>query len=181
MIKLYYTGASAPLEPQTEPNKSLGGFISSTVIPNSRINTIFRDESIYSKSKNTPEVICIAIKNETAVDLENLKLFSEISETYEVHAAVVSPSEDSCSNLTFETLESQEELPYYGEFNNVTNLENEILLGTLSGNSYLGLFLQKKSSSQNDGNLSSSCEAIDFENQSQEDKKENFKLIFNWD
>ena len=175
MIELYYTGASEFLAVQQEIQQSLGGNISSSRIPNSRINNLFRDDSAFGKQKGLNENICIAIKNIGAT-ISDLSLYVEISPEYEIFAGFVAPSQDNCGNLIFEKLKSQDEEPYYVEFENITGIANKVVIPTMEADSYIGLFLSKRYVT----NPSEKCKAIDFENQTEADKIESVKFIFDW-
>lgn len=180
MVYLYYTGSENPNESQTEIQKSLGGFISSTLIPNSSINSIFRDDSQFSKNKDTSEIICIAIKNESSEDLDDFTFYiDKVSEDFIIEAAFVKPSSDNCGNLFFEKLKTQEHKPYYANFENVTGEDNAINIGKFTAKSFLGLFISKKINKSISNN--SQCKAIDFQNLTEEQKVESIDFIFSWE
>ena len=178
MIYLYYTGSEQFDTPQQEINKSLGGNISSTIIPNSQINSLFRDVSSYSKQKGTSETICIALKNISQNDLLNFTLFCELSsEDFTIEAAIALPSINECNIPVFEKLKTSEQSPYYAEFNNIVNEDNAISIAEFKKDSYLGLFLRKKIKSQ--GQSGNQCKAIDYQDISRQE--EQFSLNFSWD
>lgn len=67
-MMLYLTGAGAsltknPSNPQTDANKSLGGYISSTPVPNSALNSLFDLISSYTLEKKRKETIAIGLIN----------------------------------------------------------------------------------------------------------------------
>lgn len=180
MIYLYYTGAIAFNKPQPDAYKSLGGYISGTVIPNSRLNTLFNNGSLSSKNDdNKNETICIAVKNIANADLKNFSMycdFDPLNPDYTIEAAIVSPTLDNCNALSFERLSSNRELPYYGEFNDITTKEHKINIGTFAKNTYIGIFLCKKFIGDPD-----QCKAVDFQSQKSTDNTEEVLFNFSWD
>jgi|GEM_PF-4163041 len=183
MIYLYYTGATASGAQQQEIQKSLGGYISGTIIPNARMNTLFRDITPKSKTYGYTETICIAVKNISSADLLNFKLYCELSSTtpdYTVEASVVVPSTDECGELNFETLNSADALPYYGTFNDIVGQANEINMGTFVKGTYLGIFLCKKFTGTG-GQNNVPCNPIDFQSQTEADRTEQINFKFSWD
>lgn len=180
MIYLYYTGAEQLNSIQKEVRLSLGGYPSNTKIPNGSLASIFSDISSYTKNKNTTETICIAIKNEFSETLKNFSLYCEVeSEDYEIFAAFVNPSLDKCGNIIFEKLDTNESVPYYAEFNNITGLSNEINIGDFEANTYKGLFLQRKL--KNINKSLTSCKAIDYQQQNDNESVENINFLFQWE
>lgn len=178
MIELYYTGASEPFVVQQDIRQSLGGHISSSKIPNSKINNLFRDDSLFGKQKGLNENICIALKNVANV-ISKLSLYAEISPEFEIYAGFVQPSIDQCGDLFFEKLDSSESEPYYVQFENVTGIANKVsLTTTIEPNTYIGLFLSKRYAPATEGQT---CKVIDFEKQTEADKVESVKLFFEWE
>jgi hypothetical protein len=62
-MQLFYTGAQAFLQSQTNPFYSLGGFVSNTPLANGQIGNIFSDISRYSEEFGNFEVKAIALIN----------------------------------------------------------------------------------------------------------------------
>jgi hypothetical protein len=73
-MKLLFSGAQNLNVEQNEINKSLGGFMSSTKIPNNKLNAIFSDLSQYDLKTKNKNVIGIFINNDTANDINNLTI-----------------------------------------------------------------------------------------------------------
>jgi hypothetical protein len=177
MIYLYYTGAKENDGVQTEIQKSLGGYISSSIIPNASLNSLFRDLSEFSKIKNSSEVICVAIKNTLLTPLENFTFYiNGLDASIDVKAAFVVPTTDSCGNKVFESIKTQEQLPYYAEFENVDGEDNAINIGQFPANSFLGLFLQKIITPE-----SEQCTAVNFSTITEQEKTQSLDLVFSWD
>jgi hypothetical protein len=181
MIYLYYTGAASFNKPQQDVTKSLGGYISSSIIPNARLNSIFSDNSLRNKNTSDIEVMCIAVKNIATVDLTNFSLYCDFVQpnlNYTIEAAIVEPSLDDCNNLVFEKLNSSGDLPYYGEFHDIVTHANEINIGTFEKGKYIGIYLCKKYI----GNINNQnpCEPIDTDIP-ETNTTEEIAFHFSWD
>ncbi len=97
-MMLYLTGAQASLarsqdNPQTDVNKSLGGYVSSSPVPNNALNVLFDLISSYTMEKKQTETIAIALINQFEYPVENveLKIIPEINSisTFKVAAVNV--------------------------------------------------------------------------------------------
>ena len=64
MIDLRYTNAPAFNAEQTEPSRSLGGWISSSILPNSGSDGVFQSVGLFSLCGRTETNIAIAVKGE---------------------------------------------------------------------------------------------------------------------
>lgn len=114
-MKLLFSGADNYLVQQKDANKSLGGQMSSTPVPNSRLNVIFNDisKSMLKGDKNT---YAIFIYNDEAVELKNISL-QQIYLNYKgidsndciFRYGVVEPSDKG----SIEIIGSSKEEPFY--------------------------------------------------------------------
>ena len=74
-MKLYYTGAPIKNIPQGNPNQSLGGFKSSTLVPNARKNALFSDISMEQYNEGDRELRGLILKNETGAVVSNITAY----------------------------------------------------------------------------------------------------------
>jgi hypothetical protein len=142
-MRFYYTGASDHLAVQKDARMSLGGYVSSTSVPNGAERMLFGDISDYTIKRNPEETI--VLKNEV-VSMSNLKIWIESPATpfctYAI--GVVAPSMDEKGRVLFEKLESNDAIPYYTELAPADSEEEAIVLtGLFAKNSYLGIFLRR--------------------------------------
>lgn len=78
-MMLYLTGAKTSIvksedSPQTDPMESLGGYVSSTVVPNASLNALFDQISSYTLEKRQKETVAIALVNKYDYAVSNVQL-----------------------------------------------------------------------------------------------------------
>lgn len=78
-MMLYLTGATSSITksgnvPQQDTAKSLGGFVSSTPVPNGELNALFDLVSTYTKEKRRAETIAVALINNTEQYVKNVTM-----------------------------------------------------------------------------------------------------------
>lgn len=148
-MRFYYTGAVDFLDTQKDPFLSLGGYISSTVVPNNKLNNALSSISSYSKQKGESEIILIALKNELGIDISNISLWidSEVNSSINLEIAVVKPTLVPCADgdkYKFEKISNSESEPYYvDEFSSIEGKDNALNISEIKKDSYLGFWLKK--------------------------------------
>lgn len=110
-MKFFYSGANNLDDPQTLPNKSLGGYRSSTVIPNGKVNSIFNDFSNYTIQNEVVETKAIFVKNTFDIKVTGVLIYALFPDNSKVLFQI---SAQSGSNI--EKLNSTLDIPYYSEF-----------------------------------------------------------------
>ena len=140
MIKLYYSGAKSYNAPQINPLNSLGGYLSSTPIPNGENNSVFSDVSLLSIKNKTRECKLIVLKNELA-NISNVKIWSN----YEI--AIVAPSENNNGEIIFEGIPNYNSIPYYAKFGLYSESE-PFLIGNMNVNQCFGIWVKRIASNQ---------------------------------
>lgn len=145
-MKLYYTGAKENNIAQTDPDKSLGGFLSSTRTPNDLVNNLFGDISKYTIDKKLRETKALILHNDTGVAVTNLNFYFDIpADTYckfEIAAVTITP--DSDGNVFMEKITSFRGSPFSGVFTEADGVANQVLLSaSLADDSYLGLWVRR--------------------------------------
>lgn len=179
-IVLLYTGAQNFDTPQIEASKSLGGFVSSSIIQNDVLNNLFGDITNYTIQKSSSDTKCIAIKN-TGPTITDLTIYYEspVNSLFDYFIGAVSPTTNECNESIFEQLQNSESSPYYCTFYNPNTELTKINVGNIAADGYLGLFIKRKfKQSVIDNTDFCSTQTIeDLQNQS---KLETVKLYFNW-
>lgn len=120
---LYLTGsetslAKSPVAPQTDPSKSLGGYVSSTPVPNAATNALFdliSSETLRNKQKET---IAIALVNKLDKAVTDVKLcfISEKEDEAKFKVAAVALSDD----WAMESIANRYQEPISAEFHDAT-------------------------------------------------------------
>lgn len=128
-MRWYLSGVKTALAEQNTPTKSLGGYISSTLIPNGKVEIIFDEPSLQTIQNKTEETKVFFIKNTLAKDVENV-LFYHIIEQQQQFSFQVS----AMKGVQVELLKTSNDIPYDSDFHdfgvsfsycditNVTNL-----------------------------------------------------------
>jgi len=118
-MKLYLSGATHLNSVQKDISKSLGGFISSTSVPNGQLNVLFGDVSIYGEENSTQETIAIFLKNDSKDEISNLILQQIYNNNLGVDDnlckfewAVVEPNEQGF----IERIGNRSEIPFDADF-----------------------------------------------------------------
>lgn len=119
-MMLYLTGAGASLvktqdNPQTDAAKSLGGYISSTPVPNAALNSLFDLISAYTLDKRQKETIAIGLINQFDKEVKDVELKIVTDENHEAifKIAAVAVSTD---NYAMEHIANRYQEPMLAEF-----------------------------------------------------------------
>lgn len=115
MIKLFYSGGKTPNQPQPRPEKSLGGFLSTTPVNNGRANNLFEDASVVSSHENKSQVIGLFIVNESEAPVYQVYVgyVLPLLATSQIRLSVVGVDQ---IKPALEVLSSNEDLPMIGDF-----------------------------------------------------------------
>jgi len=117
---IYLTGAGASLvktssDPQSDVNKSLGGYISSTPVPNGALNTLFDLLSSHTLEKRQKETIAIGLINQFNYPVKDVELKIVTDDNHEAIFKVAAVSVDK-SNYMMEHISSRYQEPLNAEF-----------------------------------------------------------------
>jgi len=152
---LYYTGAATFQAQQKFAYKSLGGYISSTPVPNDYLNAIFDSVSEFGKQNKKPTYLIIALYNNSNADRTNVRawfdqIFSDESDVIDQQFCIFKIAglpviADSCGDLV-----TEEKLPTIGSKPfSVTLVEadtevNAIFLPDLPAGQYYALVISRE-------------------------------------
>lgn len=123
-MRFFYTGADKYLMEQTSPNKSLGGFISKSQIPNDQLYSIFSGISLLSIENDRKEYKCISLKNTLGETKSNVKI--TVAYPWPISSKIYIGKEEptfdeNCDDYYFESIEDLTVSPYGTEFNDYTS------------------------------------------------------------
>jgi len=136
-MKFYYTAGNCSGK-ISDKDKSLGGYISTSVIPNGGINSLFN--SFAYSTVNKSQTKGVILKNEVG-NATNLiiQVLPAANTNYKLEVAIVAPAFDSKNNPYMEQIDSPYYQPYTAVFVPFTGGLN---LGSLALNSYLGFWFK---------------------------------------
>ena len=121
---IYLTGAATSLtktqdNPQSDASRSLGGYISSTPVPNAALNTLFDLISSYTLEKKSKETIAIGLINQFDTPVSDIELKIVTDENHEAVfkiAAVAVSSDD----YAMERIANRYQEPMLAEFHDAS-------------------------------------------------------------
>jgi len=130
-MKFLFSGAKHSLSAQNDKTQSLGGYMSSTPIPNGRPGALFSSLSIYSQKNRIEETLAFFIYNETQTAITNLSIqqiyqdfLGEVDNDADFDWAIVEPTDDH----QIEVIGSSQESPFNADFFNPTTVRESCIL-----------------------------------------------------
>lgn len=144
-MKLYYTTTTGHLNENKIPSKSLGGYRSSTLIPNGALNSLFSDLSLFNIDVDREEYIAVCLYNDSTTKkrvflwTENGNQDNPLYSKIEI-AAVTMPEVNSYPMMEY--VRSNSERPYVGEFAERT-VDNKADLGEIDAQTGIGLWIKR--------------------------------------
>lgn len=146
-MRLYYTVASEPEAVQTKPSISLGGFKSSSPVPNSNFGSLFGDISMYTvKNANGNKYIGLVLKNDTTNAVKDILLwFVFPTKCYsKFRLAAVDMVADSEGSLLMEHIPDNTSKPLYATFVEADGVGHEANIGDLAAGEILGIWFERE-------------------------------------
>ena len=140
-MRLYYTIISKEEDPQTRPDLSLGGFKSSTIVPNNSLSNLFSDISCYSVSEDQNEYIAIALVNEEAGIVNDVTLYFDYPVDVQKNIEMAFVSFNASGEM--EVIPNPYATPYNAEFNPADGVANAINIGNLVAGAKIGVWFKK--------------------------------------
>lgn len=142
---LLYTGASTPNAPQVNAEKSLGGNVSSTGVPNGRLANLFSTITKSDVQKKAQVIRMIALKNTTGNTVNNVSIFSNVGSGHvKLKLAAVAPAYDSNNNPVFEGVFDGSTLPYQATLNYQESADNAINAGSIDDGKVIGIWILRE-------------------------------------
>lgn len=182
-MQLLYTGASIYNQAQTKKEYSLGGFVSSTVIPNSQLGNLFSMVSKYMIENDLFDIIAVVLKNDSLDKNYNINIWFEppTGNHCDFEIAPVALSQDSNGYYYMEQLSNNQSLPYNAIFYSCNGQINAMDIGDLDSLEMMGLFIKRKINVTNTNLLNDDTTLNDnFNNGVVLSPKEDVVLKFLW-
>src|SRR5574344_2672633 len=122
-MMIYLTAANSSLvkspdAPQTDTAKSLGGYVSSTPVPNGELNVLFDLISAYTLEKRQKETIALALVNKLSQPVTDVTLKIVVGKGDLATFRVAAVALDS-DNMSMEHISNRYAEPMVAEFHNV--------------------------------------------------------------
>lgn len=142
-MQLYYSGALKANLPQIDPSKSLGGFVSSTLIGNGSLNNIF--SAITKDTVRNLYLDCrlIVLKNTTGSTVTAINIYTTRG-TYSFDlTAGVAPAINSCGDPVFESLQDGRSIPFQATLAAHEGSGAAIVVASLADQACIGIWIQR--------------------------------------
>lgn len=145
-MKLYYTGAKESGDAQPDPQKSLGGFVSSSFVNNGELGNLFSEISQYTIEKKLREIVGLVLVNESGSTKTGITLWFEYpSGAYaKMKVAIVQLTENIDGDSILEKVANRRSLPYYATFYEANGEDNALSLPDMLADAKLGIWLVRE-------------------------------------
>lgn len=147
-LKIFYTGANDAGAVQQEPKYSLGGFISSSAIPNNYLGNLFTSISQLSEQEAAEETKVIAVQNNSGADFTAFSVYIDAEEcedlqtTWEIGYQVPTVDPD-CGDLVLEELPNSGATPLNVTMQNGLGVNNKLVLPNITDQNYVGIYIKR--------------------------------------
>ena len=142
-LKIYYSGATAAGGVQDNPLKSLDGFRSAVIVPNSRVDNLFDSVGMLETKDGQETCYCVILKNNHITDaIENLNLYISGKQTFETIKFGVSIP--AVTDGEVQLMASPYELPYNVDFYEAYTVGTKLtLIASLTAGKTIALWLNR--------------------------------------
>lgn len=188
MIKLLYTGAATFEGSQGNPMLSLGGFVSSSEVPNGSLGNLFSTLSKYTIEKNKAEVRVIAIKNVSGDTLTNFRMYLQYPATEdtqtnvtEITVGVGEALIDECGDIYVPNIGTIYSVPPNVQFLDIEGEVNTYTFGDFYSGDYHILYIKRTLKDSLQAPLSDEDLLAIFNGTLVLDTVEDIKIFFFWD
>lgn len=134
-MKLYLSGSRHANAPQGSPTDSIGGFMSSTQVPNGRLNVLFDDISSYGRMIGSTDCMAIFLYNDSPETVQNVSIeqFLDQDAVCKFFWAAVAPA--NTDDIQIEMIGSRKEEPLNVDWFQPTTTREYSEVKVLSGGS----------------------------------------------
>lgn len=143
-MQLFYTVSSGYLATQVKSINSLGGFVSSTKVPNDVFSNLFDELSLRTIKDAQTEYRAIILKNESDDIVQNVQLWFTIPEdaycSCQIGATLLNQSEDGSQYM--ESIPSMYSAPFNTQLYDATE-ENKVTIGNMEPGQMIGLWISR--------------------------------------
>jgi hypothetical protein len=140
---LYYTVSTKPEDVQTAPSSSLGGYKSSSQIPNGEMHNIFPKITQQTVIDNRKIIRMIVISNPTPSEMTNINIWSDVSQYSIIKMDAIAPAINASGDPVFEKVANENQIPYQATLQERL-LANPLIIDTLGVGECVGVWLRKE-------------------------------------
>lgn len=143
---LYYTGPNQPDQP-SNASKSLGGYISNTVVINGVVSNLFPEVTRGAIRDQKKEIRCIALLNEGNTTIADVKIYTTTPEDslFIYKMGVIAPALDPvCNKYYFGTILSPNQLPLTPSLAEHETIDDAIDVAEILGGKYIGIWISRE-------------------------------------
>ena len=144
-MRFYYTGASVKDQSQDRIEHSLGGMMSSSVVPNDMFSNVFDDLSQKTVDDNKSQIIALILKNELE-DVTNLSFYFKVPENpfCKIEIGVTVPGGDLETGFFLEQISNMNASPYNVTFHEAIDADKlELDLPIFKFGDCLGIWFKR--------------------------------------
>lgn len=182
-MKFYYTGSPKYNSIQWVPSLSLGGFVSSSELPNDFVNNIFSNVSELSKQNLRREAILIALKNTYNETIQNITFSFNVDDfdqlISEFSIAFVKAKINNCDEIYFDQINDPQALPYL-TFEVISQTNYQFNIGNLVSGEVIGFWLVRKIIKEKVQPLSNDEVIYNYDNNIELNTEESFSIELDW-
>ncbi len=149
-MQFYYTGNKQPRLPQLLPERSLGGYVSISEVPDGLLSNLFDQVSLYTQRTNKPEYRVIALFNDDNVTYSGLQAWVEYNNQssdeidaglYQIGFATFKT--DNCGDLYVDSLGNTQAAPRGVTLVDAPSEGFSLALPNLEAGMYVAFYLKR--------------------------------------
>lgn len=144
-MKLYFTTSGEADTVQSKPTLSLGGYKSSSPVPNNILDNLFGELSLLTIKENRDEYIGLIAVNESGAEITGCNIyFVHPEDSYsEYKIAAILPATDGDGNNYIESIPSRYSKPLYSDCVSA-DIDNKYSIGTIANGSAVGIWIKRE-------------------------------------
>lgn len=181
-MQVFYTGSSNGNFAQQNPSSSLGGYISTTRVPNNRDSNIFGPIAYLDWKEQEETTLALGLYNETSSPLNNFKVWVTLEDGsfIDIDLGLSASSTDS-KGVFIESIQSSDSLPFIDIFEGIYSENDALQLASIPAQSYYGLWLTRRIKNSLKDQFSDTILEQNFNNNTEWQKNWTFTLQMSWD
>jgi hypothetical protein len=140
-MQILFTGAAKHWGVQTDPSKSLGGYVSSSLVPNGALNNLFPAINKDDVVRDLKKTRLIVLK--TSLQMTNVRIWTESAMFATNYIACVQPAMVN-NEPVFEQVPNEFSIPYQAVLVAAEGEDNYINVGDVAANTYIGIWIRRQ-------------------------------------